>query len=353
MTDEDHSPRQGSDRDWLIPAAVLVCVALALWLASYSAGWAYPLEITAYTGVALAALAMVLAYRLLEELWRIRGAAGPAARVWAKLRAMPRRVIAVIIGVQLVAIGSSAFGALKAAMPKTVHFWLDPYLLTFEHRLFGMHPFEVTAALFGWATPALELVYASFVPFQLMATLLVLTAAPSEWKTRALVSLFVAWLLLGVAGAYLLSSAGPIFYDRLFGGTTFAGLDATLVNAPIAVFTANQLWYFHHFDVPVIANGISAMPSMHVALTMWVALVAGRARFAWLAWAYCAAMWLGSVHFGFHYAADGLVSVAGILMIWRWTPHFARQLNALLAGTNPRNPLSGKVVADPRDGQRA
>jgi hypothetical protein len=32
------------------------------------------------------------------------------------------------------------------------------------------------------------------------------------------------WLLLGVGLAYAVPSAGPIFYDRIYGGHQFAGI---------------------------------------------------------------------------------------------------------------------------------
>ena len=66
-------------------------------------------------------------------------------------------------------------------------------------------------------------------------------------------------------------------------------------------------------------TGISAMPSIHVAMPLVYALTA-RATARWLAVAfglYGLLILLGSVHLGWHYAVDGYVSVGAVLILWR------------------------------------
>ena len=128
----------------------------------------------------------------------------------------------------------------------------------------------------------------------------------------------LAWLVVGVGGAFALSSVGPIFYDRAFGGETFSALTQALhTAAPIAVRTSDLMWQFHVTDAPAVATGISAMPSMHVGLSLWLALISRGRRYAPLAWIYYAIIWLGSVHLGWHYFSDGLVASAAMLLSWR------------------------------------
>ena len=305
---------QSRDLDWLIPVAAIVAVELLLWCASYSAGLAYRPMTLAYGTAAYGSLWIVLCWRLLMT---IRG----GKTLTEALSKIDRtRASAVIVGVFLIAVASAAFAALKAAMPKTVTFWLDPPLMEFERFLFGAHPWEITHAVLGWATPVIDRIYATFVPSHTIAVIIVVTARPSALKTQALICVSLAWLVLGVGGAYLLSSAGPIFYDRVFGGSELAALTEALRNAPITTKTADLLWHFHAADRPVIANGISAMPSMHVALTLWLALVVRGSKYAWVAWTYFALILLGSVHLGFHYLSDGLVSAAVMLLLWKVSP---------------------------------
>jgi len=63
--------------------------------------------------------------------------------------------------------------------------------------------------------------------------------------------------------------------------------------------------------------GISAMPSMHVALPV-LYMLAGFRENRWLGWAflvYLIAILIGSVHLGWHYAIDGYVSILVVAVL--------------------------------------
>jgi len=76
---------------------------------------------------------------------------------------------------------------------------------------------------------------------------------------------------------------------------------------------------------PALGTGISAMPSMHVAIATINALyLAGINRWAGIAaWTYCAIILIGSIYSGWHYSLDGYVSVIVVLAIWRATRFIA------------------------------
>ena len=68
-----------------------------------------------------------------------------------------------------------------------------------------------------------------------------------------------------------------------------------------------------------IGGGISAMPSLHVAIAVLTALCV-RDRFPglqWLPWIYAVIIYIGSIHLGWHYASDGIVSAVGMVAIWK------------------------------------
>ena len=69
-------------------------------------------------------------------------------------------------------------------------------------------------------------------------------------------------------------------------------------------------------------GGISAMPSMHVAVSLWLALVmqAYFPRLQFLGWAYFTVILIGSVHLGWHYAVDGIVASAIAIAAWLSAP---------------------------------
>jgi hypothetical protein len=97
----------------------------------------------------------------------------------------------------------------------------------------------------------------------------------------------------------------------------------------------------------MLGAGISAMPSMHIAMACWAALAlrAYSRKMQWVGWTYVGLIWFGSVHLGWHYFTDGVVGALGALVVWqlagviaaqqvsRWLP--GEPLRALKARTKP------------------
>ena len=184
----------------------------------------------------------------------------------------------------------------------------------------------------------MDWLYATWLPVQSLVLFLVILARPSPGKSRALIAYIVAWFLLGVVAAVLLSSAGPLFYDRLFGGTDFAPLGHTLRarGAWIALAESGRMWTSLASNRPSLVAGISAAPSIHVAISLWIYLNARKLapRAALPAMLYFLLVWIGSVQLGWHYATDGLAGVIGMLAIWYLTPWVELRLR-LASGARP------------------
>ena len=311
--------RADSDIDWLVPMVVAAIIAIGAWFLVSRMGFASPPMFEVYGLMATTILVVGALGTYLYQLFKMmrRGEQHPLARTGQWLRENLFRVVAALVAVQVSSAAAAAFAALKMAIPGMNPFWLDPYLLAAERALLGMHPWELSHRLLGWATPAIDFVYMSWIFAQIATFYVVLVLKPSPLKTRALVSYSFTWLVLGVLGGYLLSSAGPIYYDRIFGGDTFAALNASLRDAPFALRASELLWNSHDSGAAGIGAGISAMPSLHVAIALWIAMIVRETRFAVLGWVYFALICIGSVHLGWHYASDGLVSVLGFGLIWR------------------------------------
>jgi hypothetical protein len=62
------------------------------------------------------------------------------------------------------------------------------------------------------------------------------------------------------------------------------------------------------------------MPSLHNAIAVLYALAAFRIGrlLGWFMTGYAVIIFIGSVHLGWHYAVDGIVSAAAMVLIWRW-----------------------------------
>lgn len=71
-------------------------------------------------------------------------------------------------------------------------------------------------------------------------------------------------------------------------------------------------------------NPVAAMPSLHTALTVLVALglARWRRRLNWLGWAYVAAMTVALVYLGEHYVVDIIAGVGIAVLAWRLSHRF-------------------------------
>ena len=294
--------------------AALATVELIWWALAWRAGSAPAPLLGTYLLLSFGGLAVALAIRLVLRLRP--GTSWPA----------------VVAGTVLVAIGASTFLPLKYAIPSEIPFWLDRPLAEAERAVFGSDPWLLLDQILGWATRPIDWLYGSWLPTQLLVMFSVLLSRPSRAKDQALIAYSLAWFLLGAVGAVLLSSVGPLFYDRAFGEHQFAALGDTLHHrgAWVALAESDRMWAATLLDKPGLVAGISAMPSIHVAISLWVALTARllAPQVAWLATGYSILIWVGSVQLGWHYVSDGLVGALGMWGVWMLVRKFERASSA-------------------------
>jgi hypothetical protein len=81
---------------------------------------------------------------------------------------------------------------------------------------------------------------------------------------------------------------------------------------------SDRMWEAYAHSRPGLVAGISAVPSIHVAVSLWIYLTARSLcrRAAPWALAYALFVWIASVQLGWHYVADGLAGVIGMVGIW-------------------------------------
>ena len=238
-------------------------------------------------------------------------------------RSLLLRLILPTIAVPLFMAG---FVTLKAGATMAIPYNWDRLLTDIDYALFGVDPWvPLHQALNVWFIP-------DFLQFAYLGWQLLLPgslAAAAIWmkpKDAAIFysAMFLTWIVAGVIGAALLHSAGPIFAyifdDDL--GARFEPLNASLQQVLsysdsriLRVHTALALAVGDH-DVSQ-GGGISAMPSVHVAVTAIYVCAAWRYRF-WRAAAlvFAAIIWVGSVYFGYHYVTDGPFGFAIAVGCW-------------------------------------
>jgi|GEM_PF-1232336 len=223
------------------------------------------------------------------------------------------------------------FLTIKKNIPLAVPFAWDPDLSALDRALhFGVLPHEILAPLL--AHP-LMIFLVNLVYNMWFAVLLVFffwqgfRKADNPLRHRFLLSYMVTWSLgTGLIGT-LFSSAGPCFYGlAVQGPNPYSGLLATLHHAntlyPVwAVSTQDMLWQSYlngHGDI----EGVSAMPSMHVATAVLFLLCAIGSGKRWLVWftaIFAALIFTGAVALGWHYAVDGYAGAAIALIVWKLT----------------------------------
>jgi len=220
-----------------------------------------------------------------------------------------------------------AFSAFKASIPRHTVYWADPVLANFERNLLSEDAWRFTHSLIGpvgtiWVDRAYLLWF-----FGLMLTIGWLNLTKDRrFQLRGLISYISIWVGLGMIGALAFASAGPCFYDHFHGGTRFAPLMTSLEEAHrIAPLTAihEMRWLLFKYETIEFGSGISAMPSMHVAVA-WLIVLLCHFRFGlkwptWIAAIFAGMVLFGSVHLGWHYVSDGLISIIATSLIWRTT----------------------------------
>ena len=305
----------GEDRSWLTVMGVLAAVEFLWWAVCWDAGFAPAPYVGTYSVIAGAALAAALATRAV-----VRRRAGRAA--WSVL----------LLGTILIVIGASLFLPLKYAIPGQVPFWLDEPLAAAERQLLGTDAWVIADRLFGWALVPVDRLYGLWLPVQSLVLFWVMAEPPSRAKSRALIAYALAWFVLGIAAATLFASAGPIFYDRLLGGSGFGALSDTLRSggAWMVRAEADAMWASLASGQPSLVAGISALPSIHVAVSLWIYLAARALapRAAPVALAYAVFIFIASVQLGWHYVTDGVAGALGMGAMW-W---LAARLEGVIGG---------------------
>lgn len=315
---------------------VAVEYAVAL-LIGARAGFEYQIPLRTYLVVGSVVVVLAFAGLMLVRLFR----------AWrhgdAPLDLGPFAVFAA--GVMLIALQMAVLTWLKVMLPVASAFWADPLLADLDRAIFGTDPWKITHALFGRAE-IIDWVYVSWGPVKTLVLLTVLLLPESKLKRQALISYFLIFGV-GCLSQYLLPSGGPIFYERLGLGSAFSSLPIQ----PWAQATADYLWRDYLSPGGRIGTGISAMPSLHVALALWVALVVRSLvpRLAALGWIYFAFILVGSVHLGWHYAVDGIAAALAVLLLWKAAPLLAPGGR----GASSRPTLDAAAEAGPGERQPA
>lgn len=205
-------------------------------------------------------------------------------------------------------------GPVKRTFADGDGYWADQTLASLDRLILTTDAWRITHWAFGPLTSAIDVGYAAWIPVIMIAGLLVSLFAPERLLARFFLTWALAWLLLGGLVASLLPSAGPIFGPEFGGG--FLDLRHASTSAPIALWSKDVLVTALHANSNRISAGISAMPSLHCSIAFLLAFAAFRTPLFVPALLFAVFTWIGSIHLGWHYFSDGLVSLIGTATLW-------------------------------------
>jgi hypothetical protein len=227
----------------------------------------------------------------------------------------PAQVLGSVIVACLLVPFQLTFQSLKFAIGYSVGFPWDDRLALFDKWLHGGPAWEPVAWAYDWP----RLLHVGFYVYQsgwLIVAFLVLVWATwhpdRRFRDRVLLGNLLVWIFAGTVAAYAFASAGPCYVED----ADYRAVTAKLEAAGVAVVE----WQRSHWIVQVTQRwhpfaGVSAFPSLHIAIATLVALLAWeRSRRAGLIFAVFA-VWIEiwSVILNWHYAIDGY---AGAVIAW-------------------------------------
>lgn len=264
--------------------------------------------------------------------------AGPiAARRWAA--GIPLLALCVLL--------MPFFSKMKSAIPLFNEYTWDARFGAWDRAIFlGHDAWQVLQPLVGYppVTAALAVLYHAWLLLLYLGCLyFAFGAIDRTIRRRFFLTYVLAWSVIGGGVATVFASVGPCFVGPLLGDPSFdaqmAYLQAADAQLPVMTLPVQQMLLdWHLADTNGLGSGITAMPSMHVAIAFlfWIAArhvspTAGR----WLG-AFFVAIWIGSVHLAYHYAVDGLVSVVLIALLWRASALIFRWWDARVAASAAR-----------------
>ena len=321
---------------FLLVAATIVAARLLL-MPSTAGAMLQTLHLSLKPFVAGSALAICgyLFFKTLET----RSLSNSFAYLWSDVFTL-RNTVTAIPAFFMVAATMNCFTMFKSNIPEFRPYELDVIFAHIDRALhFGVDPWRITEYAIGYGsiTKLLDTIYYLwFFAVYISVTVCIGTPANPEFRHRFLLSFVLIWSILGIACATALSSAGPIYFDRIYGGpSAFSALIKKLTHVTAeydltTMIVREALWLDYKTGVEGTISGISAMPSLHNAMCVLLVLAARNVDrgLSIAAAIFALLIFIGSVHLGWHYAIDAYVSLAGVLVIWK------------LAGFLTRKPVS-------------
>ena len=229
---------------------------------------------------------------------------------------------------------TSSFNTFKQTIPYLHPFSWDEPLMRLDHFLhFGNHPWKLLEWMLShpWLIRGIDYAYMLWFGFLVLFTIWMAWTTHRRLRLCFFLTTVLSWAILGSCLGTVFSSAGPCYYSKVTNAVDdpFAPLMRKLEDVnkrtPLyAIENQSGLWEANGRREWIPYGGISAMPSIHVAMAAIFALAAFSVK-KWLGIffsAYLLLIQIGAVILGWHYAIDGYFSIIIACLIWAlviWT----------------------------------
>ncbi|RJT23901.1 hypothetical protein D3227_38225 [Mesorhizobium waimense] len=244
----------------------------------------------------------------------------------------------------------AAYTTYKLNIPNVVPFYSDRAMADLDDFFHGRAPWHIVHAFDSDALSWLIVQTYSRIWFFGWFAIVFLAAlhANRPVHLRYLAALALTTLFVGTLLAMLFSSVGPIFYDQFLNDPRYADLLKALVQRPSNALVLNYSEYLlqsYKAGKFTLGSGISAMPSMHVAVATLNAFYLTRLNrwFGMAGWAFALLILFGSVYTGWHYAVDGYIAMLVATVIWQRTGKLFEDEAAA-----PRLPQEASLLPSPQ-----
>jgi hypothetical protein len=223
----------------------------------------------------------------------------------------------------------SAFASYKQTIPLVHDFCWDVPLMQLDYVLhFGCHPWRLLEFLLSFPVLIrfIDLLYLAWFLLLITFCLWMAWTERRQLRLHFFMATVLVWGLLGSFLGTFFSSAGPCYYSNVVpaGQNPYIGLMSELTEIHQSTFLwalHNQfgLWEAKLYDTWLPFGGISAMPSIHLAMAVIFAFVAFNvnSRLGVLFIGYVCIIQIGSVILGWHYAIDGYIGIILAAVIWK------------------------------------
>jgi len=235
-----------------------------------------------------------------------------------------------IIILFLIVLFQCTFASIKQVIPLINNFSWDRNFMQLDFFLhFNRHPWVIFKSALNneYILRKIDFLYMLWFFILLIFCLWMAWTSDRKLRIQFFISSLLVWMILGSLLGTIFSSAGPCYYSKVVEISDAANPYQPILSKLFSYHESKPLWAVHnqiglweakisHKWLPF--GGISAMPSIHVAMAMIFMFTGWRANklLGIVLTLYALIIQIGSILLAWHYAIDGYFSIVFTILIW-------------------------------------